>query len=77
MGFDCFKVGRLRGTTGEVWQLTAIDVYSSYGWAELVACPSGNPTAAQTSKLARRIAAELAAAACCSPPQTGPRSSSA
>jgi transposase InsO family protein len=62
VGIDCFKIGKLRGTQGEVWQLTAIDVHSSYGWAELVACPSGNPTAAQTSKLAKRIAAELSAA---------------
>ena len=59
VGFDCFFVGRLPGTKGAVWQLTAIDVYSSYAWAELVACPRGNPTGAQTSKLARRVAAEL------------------
>jgi transposase InsO family protein len=62
VGIDCFKVGTLRGTQGQVWQLTAIDVYSSYGWADLVACPTSNPTAAQTSKLARRIASELSAA---------------
>jgi transposase InsO family protein len=62
VGIDCFKVGRLRGTVGEVWQLTAIDAYSSFGWAELVACPGGNPTAEQTSALARRIAKELSAA---------------
>jgi transposase InsO family protein len=62
VGIDCFKVGRLRGTHGEVWQLTAIDVYSSFGWAELVVCPQGNPTAAQTSRLARRIAKDLSAA---------------
>jgi transposase InsO family protein len=62
VGIDCFKVGRLRGTQGEVWQLTAIDVHSSFGWAELVVCPQDHPTAAQTSKLARRIAKELSAA---------------
>ncbi|MGH8574826.1 MAG: integrase core domain-containing protein, partial [Gammaproteobacteria bacterium] len=62
VGIDCFKVGKLRGAAGEVWQLTAIDVYSSYGWAELVACPSGNPSPAQTSKLAQRIATDLSAA---------------
>lgn len=62
IGIDCFKVGKLRGAAGEVWQLTAIDVYSSYGWAELVACPSGNPSPAQTSKLAQRVAKELSAA---------------
>jgi transposase len=59
---DCFFVGRLSGTKGSVWQLTAIDVASAYAWAELVSCPHGNPTGAQTSKLARQVAAELAAA---------------
>jgi transposase InsO family protein len=62
VGLDCFFVGRLGGTKGAVWQLTAIDVASSFAWAELVTCPRGNPTALQTSKLARRVAAELAAA---------------
>jgi transposase InsO family protein len=62
VGIDCFFVGRLSGTKGSVWQLTAIDVASSYAWAELVSCPHGNPTGAQTSKLARRVCAELAAA---------------
>ena len=61
VGIDCFFVGRLSGTKGAVWQLTAIDVASSFAWAELVTCPQGNPTGAQTSKLARRVAAELAA----------------
>ena len=50
---------RSHGTKGTVWQLTAIDVCSSYAWAELVACPSGQPGAAQTSRLACRVAAEL------------------
>ena len=62
VGIDCFYVGRLRGTSGAIWQLTAIDVYSSYAWAELVICPNNNPTAAQTSKLARRVARDLQAA---------------
>ncbi|MEX2212276.1 MAG: integrase core domain-containing protein [Gaiellaceae bacterium] len=62
VGFDCFFVGRLHGTRGTAWQLTAIDVCSSYAWAELVSCPHGQPSAAQTSKLARRVAAELQAA---------------
>jgi transposase len=62
VGFDCFYVGRLHGTRGTVWQLTAIDVASSYAWAELVSCPSGQPAATQTSGLARRVAAELRAA---------------
>jgi transposase InsO family protein len=62
VGVDCFFVGRLHGTKGTVWQLTAIDVASSYAWAELVACPSGQPRAEHTSRLARRVAAELQAA---------------
>jgi len=59
VGFDCFFVGRLAGTKGSVWQLSALDIASSYGWTELVTCPHGNPTGAQTSKLARRVAREL------------------
>src|SRR5436190_5264994 len=62
VGMDCFFVGRLSGTRGSVWQLTAIDVCSSYAWAEPVSCSQGNPSGAQTSKLARRLAAQLAAA---------------
>lgn len=59
VGFDCFYVGRLRGTDGAVWQLTAIDCYSSYAWAELVVCKNANPSAAQASRLARRVARDL------------------
>jgi transposase len=62
VGIDCFYVGRLRGTHGAIWQLTAIDVYSSFAWGELVICPTDQPTATQTSKLARRVASELKAA---------------
>jgi transposase len=62
VGIDCFYVGRLRGTAGAIWQLTAIDCYSSFAWAELVISKQGNPTAAQASKLARRVARELNAA---------------
>jgi transposase len=43
VGIDAFFVGRLHGTKGAVWQLTAIDTYSSYAWAELVRCPLGAP----------------------------------
>jgi len=39
VGIDCFFVGRLAGTRGAVWQLTAVDVASSFAWAELVSCP--------------------------------------
>jgi transposase len=62
VGIDCFFVGRLRGTEGSIWQLTAIDIASSYAWAELVVCKTGkpsNPNAKQTSKLARRVAKDL------------------
>ncbi len=59
VGFDCFYAGRLKGTSGAVWQLTAIDCYSSYAWAELVVCATDNVNANQTSKLARRVAREL------------------
>jgi transposase InsO family protein len=62
VGVDCFFVGRLRGTEGAIWQLTAIDIRSSFGWAELVVCKQGNPTAKQTSRLARRVARDLSAA---------------
>jgi len=53
------KAGRLKGTKGDVWQLTAIDIYSSFGWTELVVCPTGNPNDKQTSRFARRIARDL------------------
>jgi transposase InsO family protein len=62
VGLDCFYVGQLRGTRGPVWQVTAIDTYSSFAWADLVSCPSAAPTVKQTSKLARRVARELKAA---------------
>jgi transposase InsO family protein len=60
VGFDCFHVGRLAGTTGRVWQYTAIELASSYVWAELATTPL-NPSAARTSALARRVAADLRA----------------
>jgi transposase InsO family protein len=62
VGIDCFFVGRLKGTSGAIWQLTAIDIATSFAWAELVICPNNNPTAEQTSKLARRVASDLKAA---------------
>jgi transposase InsO family protein len=62
VGLDCFFVGHLHGTNGAVWQLTACDTHSSFAWAELVVCPAGQPTARQTSALARRVARELQAA---------------
>ena len=62
VGVDSFFVGRLQGTKGAVWQLSAIDVASSFAWAELVRCPSGHPTGEQTSRLVRRVATDLAEA---------------
>jgi len=59
VGIVCFYVGRLKGTNGAIWQLTAIDVASSFAWAELVVCPNDNPSALQTSRLARRVARDL------------------
>jgi transposase len=59
VGIDCFFVGRLHGATGPVWQITAIDPYSSFAWADLVVTPAVGPTVEHTSALARRVAAEL------------------
>jgi transposase InsO family protein len=61
VGFDCFHVGRLSGTRGRAWQYTAIDLATSYVWAQLATTPL-NPSARQTSVLARRVATELGAA---------------
>ena len=58
---DCFYVGRLSGTKGTVWQYTAIDVASSFCWAELHATER-NPRSRHTRELHHRVAAELAAA---------------
>jgi hypothetical protein len=52
----------LKGSRGPVWQITAIDTYSSFAWAELVSCPDGAPGVKQTSNLARGVARELRAA---------------
>ena len=62
VGIDCFFVGRLHGAKGPVWQITAIDCYSSYAWADLVVVTGQAPSVDQTSALARRVAAELQAA---------------
>jgi transposase InsO family protein len=59
VGLDCFFVGRLRGAKGPVWQITAIDTYSSFAWADLVVTGSKGPGVEQTSALARRVAVEL------------------
>jgi len=59
VGLDCFHVGHLSGSSGRVWQYTAIDLASSVVWAELHTTPL-NPAARNTSRLARRVAADLA-----------------
>jgi transposase InsO family protein len=58
---DCFYVGRLSGTKGTVWQYTAIDVASSFAWAEL-RTSQHNPRARHTRELLHRVARELKAA---------------
>ena len=55
---DCFRVGKLRGTRGVVWQYTAIDVGSAYTWAALHVTPH-NPATRYASRLARRVAGDL------------------
>jgi transposase InsO family protein len=56
---DCFCIGRLSGAKGTAWQYTAIDVASSYCWAEIHLSPR-TPLARFTSTLARRVAEDLA-----------------
>jgi transposase InsO family protein/transposase-like protein len=55
---DCFCIGRITGTKGTLWQYSAIDVASSYLWAELHATAK-NPSAKWTSELARHVALDL------------------
>lgn len=63
--FDCFHIGRLKEarigvakTRGMVWQYTAIDVASSFTWAE-VHTTAHNPSALHTTALAQRVAEDL------------------
>ena len=63
---DCFHVGSFKETRmgqaknrhGQIWQYTAIDVASSWVWAELHTT-AHNPSPAITSALAHRVAADL------------------
>lgn len=65
---DCFLVGSFKETRlgvgkqrrGVIWQYTAIDVASSWCWAELHATET-NPTPVLTSRLAHRVASDLTA----------------
>jgi transposase InsO family protein len=63
---DCFHIGRLkearltgRKVPGMVWQYTAIDVASSFTWAE-IHTTAHNPSAVHTTALAMRVADDLA-----------------
>lgn len=62
---DCFHIGRVRGAKiaghgqGTVWQYTAIDVASSYVWAE-IHTTKHNPSPTLTTALAHRVASDLA-----------------
>ena len=63
--FDCFQIGRLkearlggRKIPGMVWQYTAIDVASSFTWAE-IHTTAHNPSAVHTTTLAMRVAQDL------------------
>lgn len=63
---DCFHIGQLKEarlgktkTPGMVWQYTAIDVASSFTWAELHTT-AHNPSAVHTTALAMRVAEDLA-----------------
>ena len=63
---DCFHVGSFKETRlgrsktihGQIWQYTAIDVASSFLWAELHTSRR-NPDPARTSALAYRVATDL------------------
>ena len=65
---DCFHVGSFKETRlgaakarrGTIWQYTAIDVASSFTWAQLHAS-AHNPDPARTSALAYQVAADLKA----------------
>ncbi|MFQ5528707.1 MAG: DDE-type integrase/transposase/recombinase [Thermoanaerobaculia bacterium] len=61
VGLDCFYIGRLTGTKGAVWQYTAIDLHSSFAWAELHSSPR-NPQARHCAALVEQVAAQLAKA---------------
>jgi transposase InsO family protein len=58
---DCFFIGRLSGSKGSVWQYTAVDVASSFTWAELHSSER-NPRSRHCQALLHRLAQELAEA---------------
>jgi transposase InsO family protein len=63
---DCFQVGSFKetrlgqhkATKGVIWQYTAIDVASSFTWAQLHAT-AHSPSEVITTQLAHRVAADL------------------
>jgi transposase InsO family protein len=55
---DCFCIGRLARTRGDVWPHAAIDAASAFTWAELHVTPR-SPDVRFASRLARRVATEL------------------
>lgn len=64
---DCFHLGTMKEarlgtakTPGVVWQYTAIDVASSFTWAQLHTS-AHNPSAVHTTTLAHQVARDLAA----------------
>jgi len=64
--FDCFHIGSLKEARltaakkpGVVWQYTAIDVASSFTWAQLFTT-AHNPSAIHSSALAHRVATDFA-----------------
>ena len=70
VGIDCFFVGRLHGTKGPVWQITAIDTYSSLRLGRSRRLPTGGPdrrahleagTPRRRRALSRRLAARARA----------------
>ena len=63
--FDCFHIGALKEARlgphkqpGVVWQYTAIDVASSFTWAQLHTT-ARNPSAIHTTTLAHQVAQDL------------------
>ena len=60
VGFDCFHVGRLSGTSGRVWQYTAIDLATSLCLGRAAHDAAEPRRAATRARLARRVAADLA-----------------
>ena len=59
VGMDCFLVGGLHGAEGGVWQITAMDTYAGFDWADLVACSPAGRRVAHACGAGARVDAEL------------------